>query len=91
MEPLYKVGDIVLVKAKLDDGYDSYDYRFTFIDKMMDDYGGTVCTIKEVDTRDVNPNVNPNVDQIPDDGYLYHLEEDDGQWSWASSMFESEF
>lgn len=88
MEPLYKVGDIVLVKAEFDTGYDSYGYRFVFIDKMMADYGGTVCTIKEVKA---SGGTDPNVNQTPDDGYLYHLEEDNGQWSWASSMFESEF
>ena len=29
--------------------------------------------------------------RLPDDGYLYSIEEDGGYWSWASSMFEPEF
>lgn len=87
MKLLYKVGDLVLIKSEYDKGCDEYDYRFTFTNYMRSNLGGSVYTIKSVEFRGENPDKK----QISDDGYLYHLKEDDEGWSWASSMFEPEF
>lgn len=84
MEPLYNVGDTVLIKSKYDPGKNCYDYRFSFVDEMLDNFGGNFCTIcKKKLVRKVDAEI------IPDDGYLYTLKGND--WNWASSMFEPEF
>lgn len=78
MEPLYKVGDKVLVITRTEE---PRKYRFTFAD-VMTNYTGRVVTITSVKiphTADVRV--------IPDDGYRYTILEDDGRFVWASSMF----
>lgn len=85
MDPLYKVGDQVIVKDKYDNGCNSSSYKFYFTGSMKRDFGGKVCTIKSI--RESVPVRR----EIPDDGYLYHLVEDNNLYNWASSMFESEF
>lgn len=87
MKQLYKVGDSVLVKDKYDPGYNEYGYTYCFTQDMLIQYGGKVCTISMVQ---YDPNLR-GPGRIPDDDYLYYLEEDNAEWSWASSMFEPEF
>lgn len=53
---------------------------------MLTEYGGRVCTISKAKYRHKMQD-----GRLPDDGYLYSIEEDGGYWSWASSMFEAEF
>lgn len=87
MKPLYKVGDSVLIKSKYDHKLGAMNYRFGFTSEMKEQFGGTVCTIldmKEIGVEYVRR-------QVSDDGYLYHIKEDNRCWSWASSMFEPEF
>lgn len=85
MEPLYKVGDTVLVKSEYDEECDEFSYRYIFVDDMLEECGGEIYTIRWATFNGKNL----NEDQIPDDGYLYCLE--GNTWSWASSMFEPEF
>lgn len=86
MDPLYKVGDTVLIKSTYDPGCTFFFYRFSFTDSMLHAYGGKVCEIVEVKKPLLN-----GISIVPDDGYLYRLREDNGKFCWASSMFESEF
>lgn len=53
---------------------------------MLTEYGGRVCTISKAEYQHEMQD-----GKLPDDGYLYSIEEDGGSWSWASSMFEPEF
>jgi hypothetical protein len=87
MAQLHKVGDIVLIKNKYDPGCDGSNYMYYFLEDMLAEYGGIICTISRVEYH--YNLANPN--KIPDDGYLYFLEEDNEEWLWASSMFEPEF
>ena len=86
MESLYKIGDNVLIKEKYDPGCKGLDYSYYFAENMLTEYGGRVCTISKAKYRHKMQN-----GRLPDDGYLYSIEEDGGCWSWASSMFEAEF
>lgn len=84
-QALYKVGDKVLVKSKWDNGYNGNNYRFGFVNKMRERFGGKVCTIESripVDFRFYD---------IKDDSFQYTLKEDRHTFAWVSSMFESEF
>lgn len=76
-KPKYKVGQKVTIK-KLDIR-DRYAHRFSINPHMVPLSGATV-TIVEVCNTLADPGV------IPNDGYKYHVAEND--WSWASSMFE---
>lgn len=80
MKPKYKVGDIVTIK-KVREGC-SDDYRFSFTDRMLKDYGGKSLKILSVSHWSDDTDEYPN----KDDGHKYFLE--DSSWSWASSMFE---
>lgn len=86
MDPLYKVGDIVLIKSAYDPGCTNRSYRFSFTNDMLYAYGGKICEIVEVKKPMLNMEF-----LVSDDGYLYHLREDNGNFCWASSMFEPEF
>lgn len=86
MEQLYKPGDKVLVKSKYDEGFESVDYRFIFMPKMLKKYGGTICTIDRMSGFYNYPQY-----AVEDDGYKYYIKEDGGEYIWASSMFEPEF
>lgn len=81
MEPLYKVGDKVVV---IDRVAMSHDYRFSFVDAMAM-CTGKVVTIVSVDTPPHTLGAGPR--DVPDDGYRYKIVEDKGYYSWASSMF----
>lgn len=48
MESIYKVGDEVLVKSKLDDNCTPYDYPFNFVEEMLHLFGGKICKISGV-------------------------------------------
>lgn len=86
MESLYKIGDNVLIKEKYDPGCKDLDYSYWFAENMLTEYGGRVCTISKAKYW-----YKMQDGRLPDDGYLYSIEEDGGYWSWASSMFEPEF
>lgn len=83
MKPKYKVGDIVTVKKVRE--RNPGDYRFSFIDEMVESYGGKSLKIVSVNNEEI-------VDTrfisgiVPDDGYKYKLE--GNTWNWASSMFK---
>lgn len=86
MDPLYKVGDEVLIKSAYDPGCTALNYRFNFLKDMLYRFGGKVCTISKVEKqRERWPN------GVSDDNYLYLLKEDNEAFYWASSMFEPEF
>lgn len=86
-QALYKVGDKVLVKSKWDNGYSGNNYRFGFVNKMLERFGGKVCTIESRTPVDFS-----FYDyDIKDDSFQYTLKEDRHTFAWASSMFESEF
>lgn len=48
MEPLYKIGDFVLIKSEYDLGKDSWDYPCIFTDEMITDYGGRLLKVINV-------------------------------------------
>lgn len=86
MDPLYKVGDTVLIKSVYDPGCTNRSYKFSFAAEMLNKCGGKVYEIiyvrKSTITKDFD---------IPDDGYMYCLNGNASRFYWASSMFESEF
>lgn len=86
MDPLYKVGDKVLIKSVYDSNHTGFDYRFIFTEWMLHEFGGKIFEIAEVHEPIIG-------DQaiIQDDGCLYRLKEDNIRFLWASSMFEPEF
>lgn len=79
MEPIFKVGERVRVKKRID----SESYKYSFTDSMAQ-LSGQVFTIEQV-----VPNNNMNTGfSIPDDCALYILKEDRKNWSWSSGMLE---
>lgn len=86
MNPLYKVGDTVLIKSAYDPGCTSRSYRFSFTLKMLQLYGGKIYKITSIQRS-----ADKDHDGVPDDGYLYELEGKANRFYWASSMFEPEF
>lgn len=86
MNPLYKVGDIVLVKSTYDPGCTNKSYRFKFTSEMLRRCGGKVYEITSV-----GKSVIPNDFGISDDGYLYRLDGNANYFYWVFSMFEPEF
>lgn len=79
MEPIFKVGDKVRIKKRTQP---SDDYKYSFADAMAK-LAGQIFIIKSV-SADHNTKKRP----VSDDNALYHLKEDVGNWSWASSMLE---
>ena len=45
---LYEIGDKVIIKDKLDEGYNSEDYPFNFTPRMLSTYGGYTAVIASV-------------------------------------------
>lgn len=86
MDPLYKVGDTVLIKSAYDPNCTSLYYRFNFTGYMLHKFGGEIFEIS-----DVRKPIVEEQPTVPDDGYLYRLKGDNMFFSWASSMFEPEF
>lgn len=84
MESIYKVGDEVLVKSKLDDNYKYYDYPFNFIEDMLHIYGGKIYKIKKVFST---PYFKDR--KLYEEPYGYLLE--GRRYRWPSAMFEKEF
>lgn len=77
MDPLYKVGDTVLIKSVYDSNHTGFDYRFTFTEQMLHEFGGKIVEIAEVHEPIIEYQ-----DIIQDDGCLYHLKEDDMRFCW---------
>lgn len=84
MESIYKVGDEVLVKSKLDDNCTPYDYPFNFVEDMLHFYGGKICKISEVFSTTYFKN-----SKLYEEPYGYLI--DDYGFNWSSAMFEKEF
>lgn len=84
MESIYKVGDEVLVKSKLDDNCTSHDYPFNFIEEMLRIYGGKICKI-----RKVFPITYFEDRKLYEEPYGYFI--GDSGFRWSSAMFEKEF
>lgn len=78
MKAKFKVGDKVKVLPRTGD---SDDYRSGYEDSMCC-LAGRIFTIKDIDTPENSDSL------IPDDGYVYKLEEDIMRWNWNSSMLE---
>ena len=77
----FQVGDFITIKQlRLEDDKANM-YRFG-LNSVMVALSGKSCKIKSVNKTGSAPG------KLPDDGYLYRLEEDPGNWAWASSMFE---
>lgn len=84
MESLHKVGDIVTIKSKYDNGCTGDDYTCFFSEYMLHKYGGKKMKIKSVHKR---------YDfmlkgKLHTEDYHYKLYNDDCQWSWTDAMFE---
>ena len=77
----FQVGDIITIKQLRLADDEAGMYRFGLNDAMIA-LSGESCTIKNIEKTTSSPG------KLPDDGYRYRLEEDPGEWSWASSMFE---
>lgn len=84
MESIYKVGDEVLIKSKLDDNCGPYDYPFSFVEEMLDLYGGKIYKIKEVFYAPYTKDR-----KLYEEPYGYRI--DDYGFNWSSTMFEKEF
>lgn len=84
MESIYKVGDEVLVKSKLDDNCKSYDYPFNFVEEMLHMYGGKIYKIKKVFSTQYFKER-----KLYEEPYGYLLVGSTSNWS--SAMFEKEF
>ena len=77
--PLFKVGDRVTVREDLNEiGSDDVEYG---LDDTMRSYAGKTVTISEVEED------NYDIERSGQDGCLYRIKEDDGDYSWSSEMF----
>lgn len=84
MESIYKVGDEVLVKSKLDDNCTPYDYPFNFVEEMLHLFGGKICKISGVFSTTYFEDR-----KLYEEPYGYFIE---GRgFRWSSTMFEKEF
>jgi hypothetical protein len=77
MEPIFKVGDKVIV---LDRIYKEIDYKFNFTDDMLS-LKGIIFTIETV-----FENFDRTECFVKDDCALYKLKEDSQSFSWSSGM-----
>ena len=84
MESKYKIGDIVTIKSKYDEGRTADDYTCYFNKKMLNEYGGKKMKIKSVHKRDDDLAKG----KLHTENYCYMLYNDDWQWSWTDAMFE---
>ena len=73
----FNVGDKVVVSAKIKQ---ANQYRFGLADNMKPFCGGIVTIIDRFESIVSSP-------KIPDDGCCYKIQEDNGLYNWASSMF----
>lgn len=81
-QPIYKIGDKVVIKSVYDKNCNSRNYRIRFTSDMLAEYGNRTATI-------MGMLFNPCAlyDCIPDDGYIYYIDLDDHLHGWTSSMF----
>lgn len=86
MESIYKIGDKVLIKSKLDDNGNEFDYPCGFTDSMIRNYGGKICTINCV--YNISNGFYDNR-KFYEEPYFYSLKENG--YNWSSAMFEKEF
>lgn len=84
MESLHKVGDIVTIKSRYDEGCTGDDYTCFFNENMLKKYGGKKMKIKSVHKRlDYLPKA-----KLHTEDYYYTLYKDDYLWRWTDAMFE---
>lgn len=74
MEPLYEIGDLVLIKSKYDPDKNSWDYLCGFTNEMITNYEDKLLKVKNV-----------KFNHIVND-YIYTLE--GNYWSWTKDMFQ---
>ena len=78
-EPTFKVGDLVRVKeAKFKE--EKYSCAFVYEMRCL---AGQVFKIRAIEDMEEDEK-----GTVPDDGYVYRLENDENNWLWASSMLE---
>lgn len=80
MESKYKEGDIVIVKSKLDEGKQYFDYPYNFTSMMLERFGGKKVTISKV--------ISCEYIKGQKDPFGYFIKEDECLFKWHSSMFE---
>ena len=80
MEPLFEVGEKVRVTER---EFESWEYKFEYTGEMCDRFEGKIVTIKQV-----YPNTSDAEHEVEDDCAAYHIEEDDGRFTWSSGMFD---
>ena len=81
IKSLYKVGDVVTIKDKYDEGFGMSDYPGSFLIKMVKDYGNRKCKIKEVIESPYSCTLRAYVDP-----FTYKLE--GAPWNWSAAMFK---
>lgn len=84
MESLHKVGDVVTIKSKYDNGCTGDDYTCFFVENMLHKYGGKKMKIKSVHKRDDFMLKG----KLYTEDYYYILKDDEDEWWWTDSMFQ---
>lgn len=79
IKPFFEVGDKVTVRPDLKN-CDSDDVEYG-LDETMREYSGRTVIISEVEVDDYD------IARPAQDGCLYRIKEDDGDYSWSSEMF----
>ena len=82
-EPLYKVGDVVVVKDQYDPGYTDGEYMMVFTADMLKSYGGKKVTISAVHHTE-----NAYKGPLDKEDFFYSIKEDSSDWNWSASMFK---
>lgn len=85
-----KIGDRVKIKSEYDPGLDWEDYPSSFVDDMLENYGGKICTIADIIEPDYKSERYERK-AFNGDTAVYFLKEDKDQYWWDSCMFEPTF
>ena len=80
MTPIFAVGEKVRITDRV---YDSYDYKYQYTDDMCDRFEGKIVTIKRVLPYNYQREC-----RVEDDCAAYFIEEDNGEFTWSSGMFD---
>lgn len=83
-DPLYKEGDVVVIKDAYDLGCNESDYPCGFMDTMIKKYGGVKVTIDKV--LPLEPFFKHGEFYLED--YKYIIKEDEHHYSWTAGMFK---
>lgn len=63
--------------------HDSCDYKYQYTDDMCDRFEGKIVTIKRVIPYNYQREC-----RVEDDCAAYYIEEDGGEFTWSSGMFD---